>query len=270
VDTDQNGHLYIGDISYENGNPVSQRPVEMTSQGANLNGIDAYLEISAGYACHMYDGSGDSIYSVSSPDGAAGVARDTDDDSLAKRASHKMTVMPVFTPESGISHETYAQMKKEGRVYITGNNTDGKSMPYTMGIVYDEPGIYSSPITNIYDGATIGYRYLQFGDVSPSSVTVRIKAISALGSDGISDTKESASPVTIRIHIDEYHGEVISEIKADISAVESVIPLGLKDGWEEYTGELTVKVTGKHAVYFEFVSDDKEQAFAFDAFTFDR
>ena len=46
--------LYIGDIRYLNGEPVSSRPVEMTSQGAHINGLDAFSWISAGYACHIH------------------------------------------------------------------------------------------------------------------------------------------------------------------------------------------------------------------------
>ncbi len=48
------GKLYIGDVKYLEGEPVSSKPVEMTSQGAHINGLDAYKWISAGYACHIY------------------------------------------------------------------------------------------------------------------------------------------------------------------------------------------------------------------------
>ena len=50
----RDGALYIGDIRYLNGEPVSSRPVEMTSQGAHINGLDAAKWISAGYACHIH------------------------------------------------------------------------------------------------------------------------------------------------------------------------------------------------------------------------
>ena len=50
----QDGRLYIGDVKYLDGEPVSSKPVEMTSQGAHINGLDARLWISAGYACHIY------------------------------------------------------------------------------------------------------------------------------------------------------------------------------------------------------------------------
>ena len=57
----KDGALYIGDIRYLNGEPVSSRPVEMTSQGAHINGLDARQWISAGYACHIH-GSGMRAY----------------------------------------------------------------------------------------------------------------------------------------------------------------------------------------------------------------
>ena len=54
----KDGAVYIGHIRYDaNGEPVSSRPVEMTSQGAHINGLDARSVISAGYACHVYGGS---------------------------------------------------------------------------------------------------------------------------------------------------------------------------------------------------------------------
>ena len=50
------GTIYIGKITYEGGEPVSSDVVEMTSQGFFIGGLDAYSVISAGYACHIYDG----------------------------------------------------------------------------------------------------------------------------------------------------------------------------------------------------------------------
>ncbi len=50
----KDGRLYIGDIRFLAGEPVSSKPVEMTSQGAHINGLDARKWISAGYACHIY------------------------------------------------------------------------------------------------------------------------------------------------------------------------------------------------------------------------
>ena len=53
----KDGNLYIGAVRFLNGEPVSSGPVEMTSQGPHINGLDAYKWISAGYACHIYGSS---------------------------------------------------------------------------------------------------------------------------------------------------------------------------------------------------------------------
>lgn len=49
----KDGKIYIGDVTYINGEPVCAKPVEETSSGASVGGIDAYKIISAGYACHI-------------------------------------------------------------------------------------------------------------------------------------------------------------------------------------------------------------------------
>lgn len=56
VAMDKNGKIFIGKITYKDGEPISSEPVEMTSQGAHINGLDARKIISAGYAVHIYGG----------------------------------------------------------------------------------------------------------------------------------------------------------------------------------------------------------------------
>ena len=56
VAIDKNGRIFIGKITYKDGEPIKSEPVEMTSQGAHINGLDARKIISAGYACHIYGG----------------------------------------------------------------------------------------------------------------------------------------------------------------------------------------------------------------------
>ena len=58
IDTAQgkDGKVYLGKITYRNGEPVASVPVEMTSQGAQANGLNARQWISAGYACHLHGG----------------------------------------------------------------------------------------------------------------------------------------------------------------------------------------------------------------------
>ena len=50
------GKIFLGKIAYRGGEPVSSCPVEMTSQGPQVNGLDARQWISAGYACHLHGG----------------------------------------------------------------------------------------------------------------------------------------------------------------------------------------------------------------------
>ena len=50
----KDGRIFIGRIDYQDGEPVSSRPVEMTSQGPWINGLDARKWISAGYCCHLH------------------------------------------------------------------------------------------------------------------------------------------------------------------------------------------------------------------------
>lgn len=52
----RDGKVWLGKITYKDGEPVASCPVEMTSQGAQVNGLDARQWISAGYACHLYGG----------------------------------------------------------------------------------------------------------------------------------------------------------------------------------------------------------------------
>lgn len=161
----KNGKIYIGDITYINGEPVSSKPVEMTSSGASVNGIDAYKIISAGYACHI------------SP-------------------LHQAYIKPVYEQIDGIS----------------------------------------APIVNIKDGTTAGFRYLQFGETSPKSVTV---------------TARVKGQMSVRVRADSYRGKVIAD--ADLSGGGQGIPLNCG-------------IIGKRAIYFEFYGNGEAE---FESFTFD-
>lgn len=164
----KDGKIYIGDITYVGGEPVSARLVEMTSSGASINGIDAYQLISAGYACHI------------SP-------------------LHQAYIEPVYEREDGVS----------------------------------------SPIVNITNGTTAGFRYLQFGTASPKSVTV------------YADVKGSMS---VRVRVDSWRGRVAAEF-------------ALKRGNAGSGAPLNCGIIGKRAIYFEFCGEVEAR---FDRFTFDR
>ncbi len=172
VAMDKNGRLFIGDVCYKDGEPVSSKPVEMTSQGAHINGLDARKLISAGYACHIFGG------------------------------------------------------KK--RAYIAA--------------VYDKTESVSAPVVDITSGVTVGFRYLQFGNNAPKTVTAEINAL---------------ENIAVNVRLDEYKGRIISSFT-------------MAKGETAATAELSCGVVGKHAVYFEFLSESGESAAEFVRFTFDR
>ena len=165
------GRLYIGDITYLDGEPVASQPVEMTSQGAHVNGLDARKWISAGYACHIF-----------------------------------------------------------------GGRTNAYIRPG-----YEQRDDISTPVVDISSGTTVGFRYLQFGANPPKSVTV------VLG---------EAKKVRVNIRTDSYRGRVAATLDFPGNA-------------KELTAPLTAGVIGRHAVYFEFLSEDAEGVCSFDRFTFD-
>ena len=164
------GALYIGDIRYLNGEPVSARPVEMTSQGAHINGLDAFSWISAGYACHIH----------------------------------------------GSRQRAYVEPRYEQRDDI------------------------STPVVGITSGTTVGFRYLQFGGNAPRTVTA---------------VMNRHRPMKVNVRLDSYRGCVAACL--DFSGEEN-----------EKTAALTTGVVGKHAVYFEFLSDADGEIASFDRFTF--
>lgn len=166
----KDGRVYIGQVNYDaDGEPVSCEAAEMTSQGAYVNGIDAYGIVSAGYACWL----------TPADNGA------------------QAYIKPVY----------------EGN---------------------------SAPIVNIQSGTVAGFKYMQFGDVPPETMTVNIKNMR-------SDAKITAA-------IDSPDGIIIAEIKGD----QKTVPV-------------TERVTGRHALYFTFASENKDEVIcSFDSFTFDK
>ncbi len=166
----KNGALYIGDIRYLNGEPVSSRPVEMTSQGAHINGLDARQWISAGYACHIH----------------------------------------------GSGMRTYIEPR------------------------YEQQDDVSTPVVGITSGTTVGFRYLQFGSNPPRTVTL------------VTDRHQ---PMTVNVRLDSCRGRIIARLDFSGNA-------------QEQTAGLLAGVVGKHAVYFEFLSDQPGEIASFNRFTF--
>ncbi len=184
VATGKDGKIYIGKIEYEGGEPVKSDVVDMTSQGFYKDGLDAFAIISAGYTCHMYDGTGKHNYL----DNAEGTNKDV-------RRAH---IKPVY----------------EGN---------------------------SAPVVDIQSGATIGFRYLNFGSEGATKATIN---------------GDFPKGFKVSIRLDSYDGKVVATKAAEEDAKEIVF-------------EILEKITGKHAVYFEFVTENGETRAVFDTFTFD-
>ena len=184
IATGKDGKIYIGKITYENGEPVSSDVVEATSQGFYLDGLDAFATISAGYTCHMYDGLGKPMYQ----DNAEGTNKD-------RRVAH---IMPVYEGDS-------------------------------------------SPVVDIQSGATIGFKYLNFGTEGASKAEL---------------TGDIPAGFKISIRIDSYDGKTVSvaEVTEDLKTV---------------VFELGEKITGRHAVYFGFNTENAEDRAVFDCFRFE-
>ena len=106
---------------------------------------------------------------------------------------------------------------------------------------YEEREDLSTPVVGITEGTTVGFRYLQFGQNTPKAVTVVLETVKKL---------------KVRLHIDSYNGPVVAD-------------LIFHGNSNEAKAMLQAGVIGKHAVYFEFVSDDSEEIYSFDRFTFD-
>ncbi len=81
----KDGKLYIGDITYVDGEPVSSKPVEMTSQGPYVNGIDARMIISAGFACHLYGSKSTFVPRIDEPEVSAPIVGITNGTSVGFR-----------------------------------------------------------------------------------------------------------------------------------------------------------------------------------------
>ena len=181
---DKNGKIFIGKIKYDDGEPVSSDVVDMTSQGFNLNGLDAFSIISAGYTCHMSDGKGTPMYQ----DNAEGTNKGV-------RVAH---IKPVYEGDS-------------------------------------------APVVDIQSGAVIGFKYVNFGDDGASKVTM---------------TGDFPVGYAVNVRLDSYQGTAVASYK-------------IAEDTKEIVAELSGKITGKHAVYFEFISDNDAVRAVFDTFTFD-
>ncbi|MCC8136936.1 MAG: family 43 glycosylhydrolase [Clostridiales bacterium] len=247
VAMDKNGKIFIGEITYEDGEPVASKPVEMTSQGAQVNGLDAYSLISAGYACHLSE-------------------RLTGSKPCADAKNDKMEIKP-----EAANTRPEAEHIRPAAAYIKP--------------VYSKDPDISAPIVGITNGVTAGYRYLQFGQNSPKSVTAWIRVLDSKTKDSglkekndknsatCTESKAESAKFTVNIRLDDHRGKICAVLSApeSVRAACRVSDAAEKAGtFAPVTAPLTCGVIGRHAVYFEFLSESEGAAAEFDRFTFDR
>lgn len=107
--------------------------------------------------------------------------------------------------------------------------------------VYEQVDSASSPVVDITNGTTVGLRYLQFGNNAPKSVTAKITAL---------------EDITVNVRLDDYKGRIAASF-------------AMAKGQTEKTAPITCGIIGKHAVYFEFVSESDEACAEFDWVSFE-
>ena len=106
--------------------------------------------------------------------------------------------------------------------------------------VYEKTDDITAPIINIKNNIIAGYKYLQFGNLSPKTVTIQVNAL---------------EDIKIIVRIDAFDGKEIG-------------CFDIKKGETESTVNLNSAVIGKHAVYFEFKSSSDNYIAEFLRFTF--
>lgn len=98
---------------------------------------------------------------------------------------------------------------------------------------------YSSPVVNIKSGTVVGFKYMNFGDTSPKSVTLRL---------------QNFTNGKITVTVASPDGTKIAELADGVCR-----------------SDIISSVTGKQAVYFTFTSEnEKGDICVFDTLTFDK
>lgn len=107
--------------------------------------------------------------------------------------------------------------------------------------VYD--GKESAPIVRIKLGTVAGYKYIDMGIVSPEKLYMKLD--------------NAVKGGTVLVRIDSADGDIIAKAETEPKR-------------NEYIVTLDVKVTGKHALFFEFLCDATDTDICeFDCFTFE-
>lgn len=122
--------------------------------------------------------------------------------------------------------------------------------------IYEQTDTASSPIVNIQNGCTVGFRYLQFG-VGNASEAAQNGGVSTGGSAPLTVHAAITAKAELRVQVrrDSYDGEVVAGFS-------------MKKGETEAEAEVTGILSGKAAVYFEFLSEAEGEIAEFLEFYF--
>lgn len=121
------------------------------------------------------------------------------------------------------------------------DSPDTKDRAYIKPI-YDKNNP-SAPVVNIKRGTVVGFKYINFGNVSPETLSIRLKP-----ADG---------KIAVNVFVDSPNNKndnTMCSIKTDC----------LKSDYQIFEFMLSRSVTGKHALYLEFNEECEFDLFSFD------
>ncbi len=242
--------VYGGDISFNGGEIISTPDGnKMTYKWGNNHG--SIIEINGKWYVFYHRQTGVNEYSrqgmvepievAVSKKGEVFIGKVIYDEAGEPVAQKVVDMTSQGVQENGL--DVYKWTQAGFACFVAGGSKAAYIKPVYNENAYDKDMEYdmSSPIVDITSGTTAGFRYLQFGETAPKGIELEIEALSNL---------------EIVITIDSFDGTEIGRGKADKGASGMVnIPL-------------SKSVTGKHAVYFTFVSEEKDVIASFSKFIF--
>lgn len=106
---------------------------------------------------------------------------------------------------------------------------------------YEKTEDISTPVVGITNGTTVGFRFLQFANGTAQTVTAVL---------------DEHKKLQLNVRLDSFDGDIVSSIF-------------FTSDEKEKTASLQRQVFGRHAVYFEFISEEQGAIAEFNRFTFD-
>lgn len=131
--------------------------------------------------------------------------------------------------------DAYQWIQSGYACFLTGGSKTAYIKP-----VYEKADTVSAPIVDITDGTTAGYRYLQFGSKAPEKIELELDALKEM---------------TVSVKIDSHDGKEIASAQVQAGSKQVLIPV-------------TEEITGKHAVYITFDSEEEDTIASFAKFAF--